>query len=151
MLRSRGRLAERSGDTAAAFAARDLRNQIVRYGWAHFVFYPLTPYTLMADPGNPPGERFIQDTTLAPWVRRRLAMGAVGGLCLNTREWLFGMSPLRRKMIERVSAGSRDLPSVGQRVRALTASYDSLSSRRGLLGTSVRIVWCMTKARAFGI
>ena len=149
MLRARGRLAEYLGDTATAMETRDLRDRIDRHAWSHFVFYPLTPYTLMADPASPPGERFIEDTSLAPWVRRRLAMGAVGGLCLNTREWLFGMSPLRRKMIERVGAGSRDLPSVGRQARTLAASYDSLRSRRGLSGSSARIVWCMTKARLF--
>jgi hypothetical protein len=143
-LMARGRLADRLGDTATVAAMRDLINRIQRNGWAHIAFYVFTPYTLMADPDSPPGERFIQDTTLAPWVRRRLALGTVAGMCLNPRELLFGMSARRRVLVQRVSAGSLDLPSVGQGVRAVAASYDAKAgTRRGLLGLPARFTWCV--------
>ncbi len=145
-LTARRRLAERLGDSTTVAAMQDLRFRIHRNAEAHAAFYVFTPYTLMADPLRAPGEHFIQDTTLAPWIRRRLALGTVAGLCLNPRELLFGMSSLRRAMIRRVEGSFPEPTVVGGAVRFAVTSYDSKAgSRRGLLGLPGRWTWCMRR------
>jgi hypothetical protein len=97
----------------------------------------------MSAPDSPPGERFVASRTEAPGIRRRLALGAVGGLCLNGREMLFGMSPRRRALIQRVASAAPDLPSIGRDVRALAAAYDrQVGSRHWIFQVPARIRWC---------
>jgi len=136
-------LSQYVGDSLGAQSASVLIGRDIRYLYAHLAFYVLTPYTLMSDPDSPPGERFISSASEAPGIRRRLALGAVGGLCLNGREMLFGMSARRRALIERVASAAPDLPSIGRDVRALAAAYDSqVGSQRWVFQLPARIRWC---------
>ena len=131
------------GDSLATKAARDLLGRYRRWAYAHLAFYPLTPYTLMSDPDAPPGERFVSSPKESPGIRRWLALGAVGGLCLNGREMLFGISSRRRALIDRVAAAAPDVPSIGREVRTLEAAYDrQVGSRHWIFEVPARVRWC---------
>jgi hypothetical protein len=86
--------------------------------------------------------------TLSPGVRDALAESGVMGQCFNGREMLFGPSPLRADLIDRIRTAVADLPWVVARVDSLRADADAALRRPGgMLAFPARWAWCMSRVR----
>jgi serine/threonine protein kinase len=119
-------LVQRARDLSAAVDTYRSSNTIIGRGWA-----PLA----LADPRDSSGVAEIADRGNAPAVRRELLRGVVDGYCYNGRERLFGVSPLRRELLESAARRARDLPgidSVITRERARLAAALALGGVRGV-------------------
>jgi hypothetical protein len=119
--------------------AREVHDAVDTYRWSNVVIVLGWAPLVMADPRDSSGVAEIRDRGNAPAVRRELLRGAVDGYCYNGRELLFGVSPLRRRLLDNAARGARDLPgidSVVARERRRLAELLSLSGVRGVRARS---------------
>ena len=140
----REKVARQAGDTPVEIWSGHLRERVHRY---RNVAMPLVwlgfEEALMADPNMPVGPEFVFSRSVAPAVRRKMALASVSGMCYNGREMLFGASMMRHQLVARVRTYIRDIPGLDQKLAEEREFLDGfLSSPRGITGIFRRLDWC---------